>query len=105
MPRHAGTGGMEKPLAFIILTIGGFAAAGFLLALLAPSIARTGLAVAADRTSSEVRFAQDASIVNAYSELDRSGVWQDTEPDSLFDVWVWGKTPACGPSKTSTRST
>ncbi len=37
------------------------------------------------------RIQTQISVVFAASELDENGVWQDTDSDTYFDVWVWVK--------------
>ena len=82
---------MEKPLALILLTLGGFIIGATVLAMLFPSIARTGNAIAADRAGFTAQTREDIAIVNAYSELDGTAAWQDTDADTFFDAWMWVK--------------
>ena len=82
---------MEKPLAMMLLTVGGFAAAAILLAMLFPSITRTGNAIATEREGLSAQSLEEIAVVNSYSELDGSGTWQDIDSDTYFDVWIWVK--------------
>ena len=75
----------------MLLTVGGFIAAMVLLATVFPAVTRTGNAIASERSAIGVQSLQDIGIVNALSELDGGGVWQDTDTDTYFDVWVWLK--------------
>lgn len=71
--------------------LGGFVAATTLLALVYPSITTTGNAIAADRAGVTVQSREAIAIVNAMSELDGQGTWQDTDADTYFDLYVWVK--------------
>ena len=71
--------------------MGRMASAAILIAIVFPAIARTGNAIAADRTGVSEQSSEEIRLVNALSELDASGSWLDTDSDSLFDVWVWVK--------------
>jgi hypothetical protein len=82
---------MEKPLAMMLLTLGGFVAAAILLATVFPSVVQTGNAIAADRASISQQSLQEITVVNALSELDSSAIWQDTDSDTYFDLWMWVK--------------
>ncbi|MDA0798904.1 MAG: hypothetical protein O2826_03580 [Chloroflexi bacterium] len=75
----------------MLLTLGGFIAAAALLAMVFPSVIKTGNAIAADRASISEQSLQEIAVVNALSELDGSGIWQDTDSDTYFDVWAWVK--------------
>jgi archaellum component FlaG (FlaF/FlaG flagellin family) len=82
---------MEKPVAVLLLTLGGFVAAAILLATVFPSVISTGNAIAADRASISEQSLQEIAVVNSLSELDGTGTWQDTDSDTYFDVWMWVK--------------
>lgn len=82
---------MEKPLTLMLLTLGGFIIGATILAMLFPSITRTGNAIAADRAGFTAQTQEEITVVNAYSELDGTGAWQDTDADTFFDVWIWVK--------------
>jgi hypothetical protein len=82
---------MEKPLAMMLLTVGGFIAAATLLTTVSPSVIKTGNAIAADRASISEQSLQEVVVVNAMSELDGTGSWQDTDLDTYFDIWAWVK--------------
>lgn len=75
----------------VLLTLGGFIASSILLATLFPSIARMNDAIASDRAGLVTQTREEVTLVNAFSELDAAATWQDTELDTLFDVWMWVK--------------
>ena len=82
---------MDKALATMLLTVGGFIGAMALLALVLPSITSTGNAIASDRAGVGTQSREAISVVNALSELDGTGAWQDTDGDTYFDLYVWVK--------------
>ena len=75
----------------VLLTLGGFIASSILLATLFPSIVRMNDAIASDRAGLVTQTREEITLVNAFSELDAAAAWQDTESDTLFDVWMWVK--------------
>jgi archaellum component FlaG (FlaF/FlaG flagellin family) len=75
----------------MLLTVGSIAVAAMLVAVVFPAIARTGNAIASDRAGIALQANDGIAVVNAYSELDGSAVWQDTDSDTYFDVWIWVK--------------
>ena len=82
---------MEKPLTMALLTVAGFAAGMAVLAAVFPGVLRLGNAIAADRSSQTSQSSLHTRIPNAFSELDGSAVWQDTDSDTYFDAWLWVK--------------
>jgi hypothetical protein len=82
---------VEKALTTMLLTVGGFVAAMALLALAYPSIAGMGNAIAADRAGMSTQSREAIAAVNAASELDAGGAWQDSDADTYFDLYVWAK--------------
>ncbi len=75
----------------LLLTLGGFITASVLLAMLFPSITRTGNAIAKDRDGFVQQTSEHITLVNGFSELDATATWQDTDSDTYFDVWMWVK--------------
>ena len=82
---------LEKPLSMLLLTLGGFITASVLLAMLFPSITRTGNAIAKDRDGFVQQTSEHITLINGFSELDATATWQDTDSDTYFDVWMWVK--------------
>ena len=56
-----------------------------------PAIVRSSGAIVRSSEAMDQRIETQISIVHATSELDSDGVWQDTDSDTYFDVWVWVK--------------
>lgn len=82
---------MDKSLTTLLLTVGGLIGAIAVLALVYPSIVQVGTAIAADRAGISAQSQESIAVVNALSELDAWGNWQDTDADSSFDLYVWVK--------------
>ena len=82
---------MEKPLTMMFLVLGGLIAATLLVAMVYPAVARTGNAIASERAGASDESREEIRLVNAFSELDGAGSWQDVDADTYFDAWVWVK--------------
>ena len=56
-----------------------------------PAITRSSNSIVRIAQKVDERIQTQVSIIYAASELDENGVWQDTDSDGKFDVWVWVK--------------
>jgi len=75
----------------ILLMLGGLIAATLLVAIVYPSIGKTGNAIASERAGASIESLQQIRVVNAFSELDGTGSWQDVDSDTYFDAQGWVK--------------
>jgi archaellum component FlaG (FlaF/FlaG flagellin family) len=74
-----------------MLTIAGVAAAGAILNAVIPMVSRSSGAVSAAGAKVDDRLKTDLEVVHVVGELDSSGVFQDTDGDGKFDIFVWVK--------------
>ncbi len=56
-----------------------------------PAITRSSNSIVRIAQKVDERIQTQVSVIYAASELDENGVWQDTDSDTYFDVWVWVK--------------
>ena len=56
-----------------------------------PAIVRSSNSVVRIADRMDDRIESQISVIYATSELDKNGVWQDTDADGKFDVLVWVK--------------
>ena len=56
-----------------------------------PAIASSSGAIVRVAQQMDKRIETQISVVYATAELDENGVWQDTDSDGYFDVFVWVK--------------
>ena len=56
-----------------------------------PAITRSSNSIVRIAERVDDRIQTQVSIVYAAAELDENGIWQDTDSDTYFDVWIWVK--------------
>ena len=82
---------MDKAITTILLTIAGVVSVMVIMNSIYPAISRSTSAVADAAGSAGDRIRTQLSIIHAAGELDNSGVWNDTNGDGDFDVFIWVK--------------
>lgn len=75
----------------MMLTIAGVAAAAAIINAVLPTLSRSSGAVITSSAKVDDRLKTDIEIVHIVGELDASGVFQDTNGDGLFDIFIWVK--------------
>ena len=82
---------MDKAIITILLTIAGIVAASMAISAINPTIQHTNssLVMAADKMNNRIQ--SQIEIIHATGELNSAGVWQDSDSDGRFDVFVWVK--------------
>lgn len=82
---------MDKAIVTILLTVAGIVAAILAISAINPTIqqANSSLVMAADKMNNKIQ--SQIEIIHATGELDSGGVWQDSDGDGNFDVYIWIK--------------
>ncbi len=82
---------MDKAITTILLTIAGVVSVMLIMNSIYPALGRSTSAVIDAAGKAGERIQSQLSIIHAASELDSDGVWDDTNSDSNFDVFIWVK--------------
>lgn len=75
----------------MLLTIAGVASAVLAVNALYPAITRSSGAMVTIASKVDDQIKSQISIIHATGELDKDGVWQDTDSDGKFDIFIWVK--------------
>ena len=82
---------MDKALSTILLVIASLVCAVLAINAIYPATSISSGALGSVTTQMGERIKSNISIVHAAGELDGDGVWQDTNSDGNFDVFIWVK--------------
>jgi len=82
---------LDKAIVTTLMLIGSVVAAVFVFNAIYPAVMRSSDAMVAMKSRIDVRMKSQIEILHAAGELDQNGVWQDTNSDGDFDVFVWAK--------------
>lgn len=82
---------MDKAITTILLTIAGVVSVMVIMNAIYPALGRSTSAVIDAAGTAGERIRSQLSIIHAAGELDTSGVWDDTNADGNFDVFIWVK--------------
>ncbi|UCB42625.1 MAG: hypothetical protein JSV77_09245 [Dehalococcoidales bacterium] len=82
---------MDKALSTILLVIASLVCAVLAINAIYPATSISSGALGSASAQMGDRIKSQISIVHAAGELDDSEVWQDTNSDGNFDVFVWAK--------------
>ncbi len=82
---------MDKALSTILLVIAGLVSALLAINAIYPATTQTSGAISSVSTRMGDLMKSQIEIIHAVGELDGDGVWQDTNSDGEFDVFVWVK--------------
>jgi len=74
-----------------LLTIAGVVCAVFIFNAVYPAVNRSSGAIVSVAGKIDERIKTQVRIVHATGELDKDGVWQDTNGNGYFDVFLWVK--------------
>lgn len=74
-----------------MLTIAGIVCAVLAFNGIYPAIGRSNSAIVSRGAALDDRIKSQIDIVHAIGELDADEVWQDTDEDGKFDIYVWVK--------------
>jgi archaellum component FlaG (FlaF/FlaG flagellin family) len=74
-----------------LLVIASVIGAALLINAVYPSIVRSSNAISRISQQVDQRIESQISIPYGAAELDKFGVWVDSDGDTRFDVWVWVK--------------
>lgn len=82
---------IDKIIITTLLIVAGVVATVLAMHSIFPAIVRSSNSVVRIADRMDDRIQSQISVVFAASELDKTGVWVDTDADGKFDVWVWVK--------------
>lgn len=82
---------MDKIMVTILLIIAGVVGVVLVVNTVYPAIGRSSSALVSASDKLNERIRSNISIIQATTELDADGAWQDTNADGNFDVFAWVK--------------
>ena len=82
---------MEKIITTVLLLIAATVSVLLIFNVVYPAVGRSGAAVSSMADSISDRVLSQIEIIHASGELDSDGVFQDTNSDGYFNVFVWVK--------------
>jgi len=82
---------MDRAITAILFTIAGIISAVFVFNAVYPAASRGSSAIVSIAGRIEERIESHIKIIHAAGELDGDGVWQDSNGDGDFDVFIWIK--------------
>ena len=82
---------MDKAIVTSFMIIAAIVSAVMVFNVVFPAIGQSSDAMLTMKTRLDHRMKSQIQIVHATGELDRSGLWQDTNGSGQFDVFVWVK--------------
>ena len=82
---------MDKALTTILLVIASLVTAVMVMNAVYPAIGQSSTALSSISDRMGDRMKSQTAIVHATGELDQDGVWQDTNSDGEFDLFIWVK--------------
>ena len=82
---------MDKALTTILLVIASLVTAVMVMNAVYPATNQSSSALTSISTRMGERMKSQTAIVHATGELDQDGVWQDTNSDGEFDLFIWVK--------------
>jgi len=82
---------MDKALTTILLVIASLVTAVMVMNAVYPAISQSSSSLSSISTRMVDRMKSQTAIVHATGELDQDGVWQDTNSDGEFDLFIWIK--------------
>ena len=82
---------MDKALTTILLVIASLVTCVMVMNAVYPATSQSSNALSSISTRMGERMKSQTAIVHATGELDQDGVWQDTNSDGEFDLFIWVK--------------
>jgi hypothetical protein len=82
---------MDKVISAMLLVLAAVIGVGLVLNSALPAIGRASGAVSSSSAAVDERLKTQIEIIHTVGELDSSGVWQDTNGNGRFDIFVWVK--------------
>jgi archaellum component FlaG (FlaF/FlaG flagellin family) len=82
---------MDKALTTILLVIASLVTVVMVMNAVYPATSQSSSALSSISTRMGDRMKTQTAIVHATGELDQDGVWQDTNSDGEFDLFIWVK--------------
>jgi len=87
---------MDKVLTTILLMVAAVVCVTLVVNAVYPAISRSTSALSSASARMNERIRSQIEIVHASAELDKDGVWQDTDSDTYFDIFAWVKNVGSG---------
>ena len=82
---------MDKVLSTILLVVAAVVCVVMVINAVYPAITSSSGALSSVSARMNERIKSQIDIIHATGELDRTGVWRDTNSDGNFDVFLWVK--------------
>jgi hypothetical protein len=82
---------VDKIIVTALLILAGAVSAVILFGVVNPAVGQSGAAMASLADNVSERITSQIEIIHATGELDGDGVWQDTNSDGYFNVFIWAK--------------
>ncbi|MBM3155747.1 MAG: hypothetical protein FJ004_00495 [Chloroflexi bacterium] len=82
---------MDKVLSTILLVVAAVICVTLVINAVYPAITSSSGALSSVSARMNERIKSQIDIIHATGELDSNGVWQDTNSNGYFDVFVWVK--------------
>lgn len=82
---------MEKPIVTVFMVIVSVIVSVMVYNAVYPAAVQSSASLRNMRVRMDDRIQSQVTIVHAAGELDKNGVWQDTNGDGQFSVFVWSK--------------
>jgi len=82
---------MDKVISSILLIIASVVGVGLVINSTLPAISRASDAMSSSSAQVDTRIKTQIEIIHTVGELDGNGVWQDTNNDGYFNVFIWVK--------------
>ena len=82
---------MDKVLSTILLVIASLVCVVLAINVIYPATSISSSALSSISVQMGDRIKSQTAIVHATGELDQDGVWQDTNLDGNFDIFIWVK--------------
>ncbi len=82
---------MDKVLSTILLVVAAVVCVTMVINAVYPAITTSSGAIGSASARLNERMRSQIEIVHAAGELDGDGVWQDTNSNNYFDVFIWVK--------------
>lgn len=82
---------MDKVLSTVLLVVAAVVCVTLVINAVYPAITSSSGALSSVSARMNERIKSQIDIIHATGELDSNGVWQDTNSNGYFDVFVWVK--------------
>jgi archaellum component FlaG (FlaF/FlaG flagellin family) len=82
---------VDKVISSILLIIAAVVGVGLVLNSALPAISRASGAMSSSSDKVDTRIKTQIEIIHTVGELDENGVWQDTNLDGYFNIFIWVK--------------